>query len=49
MTVTAYTLYGERITIRNKTISEALAILQDSGVPEDWVFKLEAVEEEMTH
>jgi len=42
MTVIACTFFGEKITIRNKTITEALAILKDGGVSESWIFKLEA-------
>lgn len=42
MTVIAHTFAGERITIRNRTITEALAILLEGGVTEDWIYKLEA-------
>lgn len=42
MTVVASTFAGEKITIRNRSISEALGILREGGVSEDWIFKLEA-------
>ena len=40
MTVIASTFAGEKITVRNKSITEALAILRDGGVSEDWIFNL---------
>jgi hypothetical protein len=41
MAIIAYTIFGEKITIRNKTKEQALAILAKSGVKEEHIYKLE--------
>ncbi len=48
MTVIACTFGGEMITIHNQTIFKALEILRERGVPEDWIFSLEARQDETT-
>jgi hypothetical protein len=35
--------------MRHNTSSEALGIVRDSGVSEDWLYKLEARTDETTH
>jgi len=49
MIVTAMTLAGDKVTIRNKSISEALGILKEGGVSEDWILGLEARLDEASH
>lgn len=49
MTVTASTYSGEKITVRRRSITEALGILKAGGVSEDWIFELEARADEATH
>lgn len=49
MTVTVKTFAGEKITIRNKSFSEALGILRAGGISEDWIFDMEARLDEATH
>lgn len=49
MTVTVRTFAGEKITIRKKSISEALGVLRAGGVSEDWIYDMEAQPDEATH
>lgn len=48
MTVIITTFAGEKITIRHKSISEALVILEESGVSEGWIYELHAVQDVQT-
>ncbi len=47
MTVMVTTFAGEKITIRHKSLSEALAILEEGGVSEGWIYELQAAQDEV--
>ena len=46
MTVIVTTFAGEKITIRDKSISQALAILEEGSVLEGWIYELQAAQDE---
>lgn len=44
MTVSVYTIIGEKLTMRGATKEEALKFLAEHGVKEDHIFKVEVTE-----
>lgn len=40
-TVAMYTLFGEKITLRDSDIERAYKVLEEGGVTRDWVYRIE--------
>lgn len=40
-TVAMYTLFGEKITLRDSDIEHAYKVLEEGGVTRDWVYRIE--------